>query len=176
MLTDIATNDERTANRISESLGTKTELRSQKNYTGHRLLPWLSHMMVSRQETARQLITPGEVMQLPPEREVVMVAGVPPVMADKLRYYEDRNFTPRVLKPAPSAVAPISQAIDWQDVRAGQPSRMGRSAAAQESGGRERSVILDFPDTTAPPEPETEIGIEPLDSRVIRRLDRIELS
>jgi type IV secretion system protein VirD4 len=156
-----ATNDERTAKRISESLGTKTELRSQKNYTGHRLSPWLSHMMVSRQETARQLMTPGEVMQMPPEREVVMVAGVPPVMADKLRYYEDRNFTPRVLEAATSAIASISQAIDWQHVRAGQPSRMGPSVAAQESGGRERSVDLGFPDKAAPPDAKPEIGIEP---------------
>ena len=34
--------------------------------------------MVSRQETARQLLTPGEVMQLPPDDEVVMVSGHPP--------------------------------------------------------------------------------------------------
>ena len=42
-----------------------------KNYAGHRLSPWLGHLMVSRQETARPLLTPGEVMQLPPEDELV---------------------------------------------------------------------------------------------------------
>ena len=157
-----ATNDERTAKRISESLGAKTELRSQKNYTGHRLSPWLSHMMVSRQETARQLMTPGEVMQMPPEREVVMVAGVPPVMADKLRYYEDRNFIPRVLAPAPSAIEPISQLIHWQEPGAAQICPAGAmTVTGQESGGRERSVDLGLPDKTAPPEPEPEIGIKP---------------
>ncbi|HBL93927.1 MAG TPA: conjugal transfer protein TraG [Hyphomonas sp.] len=157
-----ATNDERTAKRISESLGAKTELRSQKNYTGHRLSPWLSHMMVSRQETARQLMTPGEVMQMPPEREVVMVAGVPPVMADKLRYYEDRNFIPRVLAPAPSAIEPIGQRIHWQEPGAAQICPAGAmTVTGQESGGRERSVDLGFPDKTASPEPEPEIGIKP---------------
>ena len=45
-----ATNDDRTAKRISDALGTATELRSQKNYAGHRLAPWLAHVMVSRQE------------------------------------------------------------------------------------------------------------------------------
>jgi type IV secretion system protein VirD4 len=30
-----ATNDERTAKRISETLGTATELRAQRNYAGH---------------------------------------------------------------------------------------------------------------------------------------------
>ncbi len=58
--------DERTAKRISDALGTATELRAMRNYAGHRLAPWLSHVMVSRQETARPLLTPGEVMQLPP--------------------------------------------------------------------------------------------------------------
>ncbi|PQA87587.1 conjugal transfer protein TraG [Hyphococcus luteus] len=97
-----ATNDERTAKRVSDAIGTTTELRAQKNFTGHRLAPWLSHMMVSRQETQRALITPGEVMQLPPEDEIVLASGSPPVRAKKLRYYEDRNFTSRVLPEAPS--------------------------------------------------------------------------
>ncbi len=88
-----ATNDERTAKRISDALGTATELRAQRNYAGHRLAPWLGHLMVSRQETARPLLTPGEVMQLPPDEEIVMVSGHAPIRAAKLRYYEDRNFT-----------------------------------------------------------------------------------
>ena len=62
-----ATNDERTAKRVSDALGTATEMRAMKNYAGHRLSPWLGHLMVSRQETARPLLTPGEVMQLPHE-------------------------------------------------------------------------------------------------------------
>ncbi len=92
-----ATNDERTAKRISDALGTATELRAMKNYAGHRLAPWLSHLMVSRQETARPLLTSGEVMQLPPTDEIVMVAGLPPIRAKKLRYYEEPAFRDRVL-------------------------------------------------------------------------------
>jgi len=101
-----ATNDERTAKRISDSLGTATELRAQRNYAGHRLAPWLGHLMVSRQETARPLLTPGEVMQLPPDEAVVMVSGHPPIKAAKLRYYEDRNFTARVWVPPGLSVGP----------------------------------------------------------------------
>ncbi|MBS0471308.1 MAG: conjugal transfer protein TraG [Proteobacteria bacterium] len=92
-----SSNDERTAKRISDALGTATELRAQRNYAGHRLSPWLGHVMVSRQETARPLLTPGEVMQLPPDDELVLVSSLPPIRAKKLRYYEDRNFTTRVL-------------------------------------------------------------------------------
>ncbi len=94
-----ATNDERTAKRISDSLGTATELRAQRNYAGHRLAPWLAHVMVSRQETARPLLTPGEVMQLPADEEIVMISGQPPIRAKKLRYFQDANFSGRVCPP-----------------------------------------------------------------------------
>ncbi len=114
-----ATNDERTAKRISETLGTATELRAQRNYAGHRLAPWLGHLMVSRQETARPLLTPGEVMQLPPDEAVVMVSSVPPVKARKLRYYADANFQRRVLPPpvlaaGPYPDAPPLRSDDWR--------------------------------------------------------------
>jgi type IV secretion system protein VirD4 len=46
-----AANGERTAKRVSDALGTATELRAMKNYAGNRLSPWLGHLMVSRQET-----------------------------------------------------------------------------------------------------------------------------
>jgi type IV secretion system protein VirD4 len=94
-----ATNDERTAKRVSDALGTATEMRAQKNYAGHRLSPWLGHLMVSRQETARPLLTPGEVMQLPPSDELVLVSGVPPIRAKKARYFENPRLTERVLTP-----------------------------------------------------------------------------
>jgi type IV secretion system protein VirD4 len=80
-----ATNDERTAKRVADALGTATELRAMKNYAGHRLSPWLGHLMMSRQETAWPLLTAGEVMQLPPEDELVMVSGCPPIRAKKAR-------------------------------------------------------------------------------------------
>ncbi|MFA7607445.1 MAG: conjugal transfer protein TraG [Rhodocyclaceae bacterium] len=113
-----ATNDERTAKRISETLGTATELRAQRNYAGHRLAPWLGHLMVSRQETARPLLTPGEVMQLPPDESVVMVSSLPPIKAKKLRYFADANFKQRVLPP-PAVTAggyadvPPARPDDW---------------------------------------------------------------
>ncbi|MCA6114975.1 conjugal transfer protein TraG [Bradyrhizobium sp. WSM 1738] len=94
-----AANDERTAKRISDALGTATELRAQRNYAGHRLAPWLGHVMVSRQETARPLLTPGEVMQLPADQAIVLVSGLAPVRASKLRHYEDANFVSRLRQP-----------------------------------------------------------------------------
>jgi len=117
-----ATNDERTAKRVSDALGTATEMRAMKNYAGSRLSPWLGHLMVSRQETARPLLTPGEVMQLPPDEELVLMSGCAPIRAKKARYFEDPEMTARILPPPaltdrksspsdePSAVSPDG---DW---------------------------------------------------------------
>jgi len=108
-----ATNDERTAKRVSDALGTATEMKAMKNYAGHRLSPWLGHLMVSRSETARPLLTPGEVMQLAATDEIVMVAGTPPIRAKKARYYEDGRFKERILPP-PGLVAPKQvRPDDW---------------------------------------------------------------
>ncbi|MGC2787151.1 MAG: conjugal transfer protein TraG [Roseiarcus sp.] len=96
-----ATNDERTAKRVSDALGTATEMRAMKNYARHRLSPWLGHLMVSRQETARPLLTPGEVMQLPQDDELVLVSGCHPIRAKKARYFEDSEMKARILPPPP---------------------------------------------------------------------------
>ena len=108
-----ATNDERTAKRVSDALGTATEMKAMKNYAGHRLSPWLGHLMVSRSETARPLLTPGEVMQLPPTDEIVMVAGTPPIRAKKARYYEDARFKERILPPPALAAPKQARPDDW---------------------------------------------------------------
>lgn len=134
-----ATNDERTAKRISETLGTATELRAQRNYAGHRLAPWLGHLMVSRQETARPLLTPGEVMQLPPDDAVVMVSSMAPIKARKLRYYADANFKQRVLPPPALATgryadAPPARPDDWSGLAIPAVPAAPASASADDLG------------------------------------------
>jgi type IV secretion system protein VirD4 len=114
-----ATNDERTAKRVSDALGTATEMRAMKNYAGHRLSPWLGHLMVSRQETARPLLTSGEVMQLPSADELVLVSGIHPILAKKARYYEDRRLQERILSPPPMQLKkklPTARSDDWSSL------------------------------------------------------------
>ncbi|MEH3101633.1 conjugal transfer protein TraG [Sphingomonas adhaesiva] len=128
-----ATNDERTAKRISDALGTATEQRAMRNYAGHRLAPWLAHVMVSRQETARALLTPGEVMQLPATDELVLVAGTPPIRATKLRYYADAAFRARVLPPPVLTAGeyrdrPPARAHDWPVEQRGRDARLAVDA------------------------------------------------
>jgi type IV secretion system protein VirD4 len=153
-----ATNDERTAKRISDALGTATELRSQNNYAGHRLSPWLGHLMVSRQESARALLTPGEVMQLPPHQEVVMVSGHAPVRAQKLRYFDDENFRARVMPPPVLnshvyADRPAARSDDWSQLPL--PTSAAAVAAAppmseRDEGGLHRHPQLGKRDERSP--------------------------
>jgi type IV secretion system protein VirD4 len=125
-----ATNDERTAKRVSDALGTATEMKAMKNYAGHRLSPWLGHLMVSRSETARPLLTPGEIMQLPPADEIVMVAGTPPIRAKKARYYEDTRFKERLLSPPSLAVPSRGRPDDWTTLpRPARPEPLASGAA-----------------------------------------------
>jgi len=163
-----ASNDDRTAKRISDALGTATELRAQRNYAGHRLAPWLSHVMVSRQETARPLLTPGEVMQLPSHEQLVLLSGLPPIRARKLRYFEDANFTARVLA-APAlaegayADAPDPRPDDWSgqvrrpDARLGQPDEIDRAVDPDSDdggGGLQRHPSLTEETPPSPPLPD----------------------
>jgi type IV secretion system protein VirD4 len=148
-----SSNDERTAKRISDALGTATELRAQRNYAGHRLSPWLGHVMVSRQETARPLLTPGEVMQLPPSDELVLISGLAPIRARKLRYYQDANFISRLL-PAPVladgiyADRPEPRGNDWSGRTCELHNALYEAAIAEDAsasdageGGRQRQLV-----------------------------------
>ncbi|WP_054310774.1 conjugal transfer protein TraG [Mesorhizobium sp. 1M-11] len=188
-----SSNDERTAKRISDALGTATELRSMRNYAGHRLAPWLSHVMVSRQETARPLLTPGEVMQLPPTDELLLVSGLPPIRAKKLRYYQDQNFVEQVL-PAPSlgegpyVDRPASRSDDWTGLICGVDHRLaGENGVAggtiDDEGGvqqqrhpglpEERPVVADEPeqdDLFKPADDDSEAAAE---KRVMDRISNV---
>jgi len=118
-----ATNDERTAKRVSESLGTTTEQRSMKNYAGHRLSPWLGRLMISRSETARALLTPGEILQLPRPTRLCSCRAHLPIKAKKARYYADRRLQARVVK-APASCGQRHGAAptdDWSTLPPVQP-------------------------------------------------------
>ncbi|MCY1417051.1 Type IV secretory system Conjugative DNA transfer [compost metagenome] len=107
--------------------------------------------MVSRQETASALLTPGEVMQLPTDEAVVMVSGHPPIRAKKLRYFTDTNFQRRVL-PAPRlgpgryADAPAARPDDWSALTVPSAIDVGQTGSASgeflEDGGPRRQPEL----------------------------------
>ncbi|WP_168075219.1 conjugal transfer protein TraG [Caulobacter sp. SSI4214] len=150
-----ATNDERTARRISDSLGTATEMRAMKNYAGHRLSPWLGHLMVSRQETARPLLTPGEVMQLPQNEALVLVSGAPPIRGLKVRYFLDHALVGRVGPPPKVSRLPDrTEAGGWTTVLAVSADGGPRAGQADDGGHQIAPELNLEPQRPAtPPEP-----------------------
>ncbi|MDE2462920.1 MAG: hypothetical protein KGO02_04290, partial [Alphaproteobacteria bacterium] len=65
----------------------------------------------------------------------VMVSGLPPIRARKLRYYQDRNFLRR-LCPAPilaeRSCATVGRAHDWHDIRPVRPDPSPQAQIAPE--------------------------------------------
>jgi type IV secretion system protein VirD4 len=181
-----ASNDERTARRVSDALGMATELRAMKNYAGHRLSPWLGHLMVSRQETARPLLTPGEVMQLPPDDELVLISGCSPIRAKKARYFEDERFRERLMPPVKlGGVAELrSRRNDWsglhlatadvKEIRTTDSLRSGNTADDHANSGIRREPELpqheDVAQEPAPAKPEFEFADEEPDDEIQRAM------
>ena len=155
-----ATNDERTAKRISDSLGTATEMRAMKNYAGHRLSPWLGHLMVSRQETARALLTPGEIMQLPATDAVVQVSGVAPIRAHKIRYYADPELSGRItpLDPRRERLSSPEPSPWIVETTASGDIAMGPGRASDEGGLKQEPELAGHEHAAPDPKEET---IEP---------------
>jgi len=119
-------------------LGTATELRALKNLSGRRLAAWLSHTSVSEQETPRALLTAGEILQLNPNDSLVLVSGLPPIRANKLKYYTDHNFLARrlpspVLGLVPYADAPPARAHDWSGSALTPDPRLAKQATDTEA-------------------------------------------
>ncbi len=186
MRVSFAANDERTAKRISDALGITTEQRAMKNYAGHRLSPWLGHLMVSRQETARPLLTAGEIMQLPRSDEIVLTSGVPPIRAKKVRYYKSRQLKARILPPPPLSERPLSGSPPTPDTPPSPPRppsppappsssspdpggesadpRLADGSRPATEAGPVRQLELPMPDATPPlPEPRREFDFDDRD-------------
>lgn len=148
-----APNDERTAKRLSDALGTATELRAVRGLTGNRSAFWFTHSSVSEQETPRPLLTPGEILQLPKAQALVLVSGCPPIKANKLRYFEDLNFRERcfaapVLTEGAYADAPPVTSHAWEGCCAAYEARLDPERAPN-------VVAIDRPkrQVKAPPKP-----------------------
>src|SRR3546814_5199729 len=86
-------------------------------------------------------------MQLPPTDELVMVAGLAPIRAAKLRYYEDATFTARIL-PAPAlgagryADAPPPRTNDWGRLARLPDARLARAEDRSEEHTSELQSIM----------------------------------
>jgi len=82
-------NDHDSARLVSDLLGQETVVFQTMS---HALDSEKSGLSFSEQHTGRALLTPDEVRNLPLGRELLFLAGLRPIVADKLRYYADPEF------------------------------------------------------------------------------------
>lgn len=95
-----APREQRDANEYSEMLGTFTEKSESKGRsTNHSVRGGGSSRSTNTSDQRRALLLPQEFKELGVEKEVILVENVKPVLADKIRYYTDPLYAPRVMKP-----------------------------------------------------------------------------
>jgi type IV secretion system protein VirD4 len=90
------------AKRISEMLGTETV--KQKSFSKSRG----SSKSVNTSDQSRALLLPQELRELGDEKCVIFVEKEKPIFADKIRYYQEKYFTKRLLNAAPLPEANLS--------------------------------------------------------------------
>jgi len=126
-------------------------------------------------------------MQLPPDDELVLVSGMAPIRARKLRYFEDRAFKARLCAPPALgrdgyADRPAPRADDWR----GRVSAADARLAAQDEhdlgeddGGLEqqRHPAIEAPAAPSEPvldtdslDPDRDDGDLPADQRAMDRV------
>jgi type IV secretion system protein VirD4 len=96
-----APNKIETAELLSKMAGQATVTHTQRQYSGNRLAVLLQNVNTNEQIVQRPLLTPDECMRIPPDDELVFVAGHAPVYCQKIKYYQDAALAERIkLGPA----------------------------------------------------------------------------
>lgn len=90
-----APNKVETAEILSKMAGQSTVVHEQRSYSGSRLSVLLNNVSSNEQVTQRPLLTPDETMRLPPDDELVFVAGFKPIYGKKIKYYADPMLSRR---------------------------------------------------------------------------------
>lgn len=117
-----AANDDKTAKRVSDLLGQATQTKTQTSFSGSGF--FLTHRTESQQEYARPLLAPAEVTQLSPDDGILLVGGLLPYRARKVRYFLDPRFRGRDGRRPPDGPAEQARELlerrpsDWEHLRA----------------------------------------------------------
>ncbi|MDR0479228.1 MAG: type IV secretory system conjugative DNA transfer family protein [Burkholderiaceae bacterium] len=98
-----APNKIETAELLSHMTGKATVTQTQLQYSGSRLAVMLQNVNTSENTVGRELLTPDECMRLPPDDELVFMAGYSPIYCQKIKYYADSQLRARMLMRAASS-------------------------------------------------------------------------
>ncbi|AZL15671.1 type IV secretory system conjugative DNA transfer family protein [Rickettsiales endosymbiont of Stachyamoeba lipophora] len=122
-------NNYQTAELISKLCGNKTVEQTSMNKPKFLdFNPASRSMHVS--QTQRALLLPQEVINLPRDDQIVLIESFPPIKSKKIRYYDDKFFTKRLLPPI---VIPQQEPYD--------PNKFRSTATKKEDGKSEENNI-----------------------------------
>lgn len=93
-----AANNYETANLISQLCGNKT-VKQTSNSSPTFFNLNLASRTQNVSEVQRALLLPQEVLQLPRDEQIVLIEAYPPIKSRKIKYYEDKFFTKRLIAP-----------------------------------------------------------------------------
>lgn len=125
-----APNDNDTGKYAEQLLGNETiEVESQSDSGGLRIL---SKTNYSRSQTGRALMTADELKRLG-DQEIIIASGSPPVLTDKIKYYENKFYTKKLVD-AP----PVSDVIRTDKEHNANPKRDALLAALK--AGRKKAT------------------------------------
>ena len=130
-----AANNIETANLISQLIGNKTV--NQESLNRPKFLdlnPASRSLHIS--ETQRALLLPQEVIMLPRDEQILLIESTYPIKSKKIKYYEDKNFTKKLLK---STFVPTQEPYDPNNVK----------TTKKESEDIIPSIESDIPDNTS---------------------------
>ncbi|KUO55521.1 MAG: conjugal transfer protein TraG [Sphingomonadales bacterium BRH_c42] len=115
----------RVANDLSERIGYVGQESVTKSLTINGLL---ANRSKSISEQRRALMLPQELMQLPPDKLILLRGGIPPIVGRKIAYFSNRFFKARAFPPPPV------QAIPKRSIYAG-PAPAFRDMTDDEAAG-----------------------------------------
>lgn len=92
-----ANNDDQTARRLSDLLGEQTLVKEQISISGARFAMVKPSSSSSSIEFGRPLLLPSEINRLPADQEIILINGMFPILAHKIRYFDDARFQNKVL-------------------------------------------------------------------------------
>ncbi|MDR1709143.1 MAG: type IV secretory system conjugative DNA transfer family protein [Candidatus Accumulibacter sp.] len=95
-----APREQKDANEYSEMLGYETvKGKSTSRQVGGRATGGRNE---SESDQRRALLLPQEIKEIGPDKEIVLLENCKPILCDKIRYFDDKTFTARLLPPPPA--------------------------------------------------------------------------
>jgi len=135
-----AANNIETAKLISELIGNKTVASESMNRPKYLDLNPASRS-IHMSKTQRALLLPQEIITLSRDLQIILIEANPPIMCNKIKYYQDSFFTKKLMKP----IALPQQKIDIISSKGGKSS-IKQAAGPTKDEVPEMKMIADHPD------------------------------